>query len=173
MLLNRTSDWKVRTILNFSRASFIQFQAYRYIIGLNRTSKSKVMVVWIFLALPCLIWSITIYFALEFDIGVKFYDYLNFLSASVVQFWSSWYIIGLNRTSESNVMLVWTCLGLPFLISRYILLVNRKDEWKVRSIWISREPPLFNFKRIDILLAWIRHPSQKLWLFEFALRFHV
>ena len=53
------------------------------------------------------------------------------------------------------------------------MLLNQTSDLKVRTIWISREPPLFNFKRIDILLAWIGHPSQKLWLFEFGLCFHV
>ena len=127
------SQVKSYEYLNFSRASFFQFQAYRYIIGLNRTSESKVMVVWICLALPCLIWSITIYFALEFDIAVKFYDYLNFLSASVVQFWSSWYIIGLNRTSESKVMPVWTCLALPFLISSISIYFALESDSRVKS----------------------------------------
>ena len=41
------------------------------------------------------------------------------------------------------------------------------------TISISRELSLFNFKRLDILLASIGHPSEILWPFEFALRFHV
>ena len=86
---------------------------------------------------------------------MKCYDNSNFSRASVVQFRASRYIMCLNRKSESKVMLIWTCFALPFLISRYILLVNLKAEWKVRSIRISREPPLFNFKHIDIFLAWI------------------
>ena len=32
---------------------------------------------------------------------------------------------------------------------------------------------LFKFECLDILLAWIGHPSQKLWPLEFVLRFHV
>jgi len=35
------------------------------------------------------------------------------------------------------------------------------------TIRISRELPLFNFVGIDILCAWIGHPSEKLWPFEF------
>jgi len=37
--------------------------------------------------------------------------------------------------------------------------------WKVMSIWFSRELPLFNFECLDMLCAWIRHPSQNLWPF--------
>jgi len=39
-------------------------------------------------------------------------------------------------------------------------------------IWIAQELPLFNFERLDILCAWIGHPSEKLWPFELLKRFH-
>ena len=39
-------------------------------------------------------------------------------------------------------------------------------------IWIAEELPLFNFERLDILCAWIGHPSEKLWPFEFLESFH-
>jgi len=45
--------------------------------------------------------------------------------------------------------------------------LNRTSDWKVMNIWISREIPLFNFMRLDILCAWIGPPSEKLWQFEF------
>ena len=35
------------------------------------------------------------------------------------------------------------------------------------TIWISRELSFFNFKRPVMLCAWIGHPSEKLWPFEF------
>jgi len=35
------------------------------------------------------------------------------------------------------------------------------------TIWISRELPLFNFKLLNILCAWIGLPCDKLWPFEF------
>ena len=53
------------------------------------------------------------------------------------------------------------------------MLLNRAFEWKVMIIRISRELALFNFERLDILLAWIGHLSQSLWPFEFSLCFHV
>ena len=75
----------------------------------------------------------------ESNIRVKSYDHLNFLRASVVQV----------RTS------------------RYIMCVNWTSLWKVMIIWISRELPLFNFERLNMWCAWIWHPSEKLWPFEF------
>ena len=46
---------------------------------------------------------------------------------------------------------------------------NRTCEWKAMIIRISWEPPLFNFKRLDIICPRIRNPSEKLWPFEFLL----
>ena len=51
--------------------------------------------------------------------------------------------------------------------SRYIMNLNRTSEWKVMTIWISRELALFNFECLDILCAWIGPPCEKLWPFEF------
>jgi len=36
------------------------------------------------------------------------------------------------------------------------------------TIWISRELPLFNFKLLDRLCAWIGRPFEMLWPFEFS-----
>jgi len=87
----------------------------------------------------CSISSVSTYDSPESDIRVKTYDHFNFPRASVVQFRASQYIKCLNRTSV----------------------------WKVMTIWISRELPLFNCKRLDILCAWIGPPCEKLWPFEF------
>jgi len=166
------SDIRVKSYdnLNFSRAFVTQFQASRYIIRLNRTSVWKVMTIWISRELPlfnfesldilcawighpseklwpfeflksfrCSISSISMYYFLESDIRVKTYHHLNFSRASVVQFRASWYTMRLNWTTESKFMTIWT----------------------------SRELPLFNFERLDILCAWIEHLSEKLWPFEF------
>ena len=95
--------WPFESFENF----LVQIWASRYIIGLKRTSKSKFIAVWIWLALPCLISSISIYFGPEYDIRVKCYGNLNFLRASVDQFRVSQYIMGLNHTLESKVIAVW------------------------------------------------------------------
>ena len=44
--------------------------------------------------------------------------------------------------------------------------LNRTSVWKVMTLWISREVPLFNFEPLDILCPWIGHPCEKLWAFE-------
>ena len=59
-----------------------------------------------------------------------------------------------------------------FRASRYMMRLNRTSEWKVMTILISRELPLFNFEHLDILCACIGPPSEKLWPFEFLESFH-
>jgi len=148
---------------NFSRASVVQFQASRYIMSPNCTLEWKVMTIWISRQVPlfnferlniwcawighpcqklwpfaffesfrCSISSVTIYYDPESEIRVKSYDHLNFSRASVVQFRGPRYIMRLNRTSDSKVM----------------------------TIWISREVPVFNFERLDILSPWIGHSCE-------------
>jgi len=87
----------------------------------------------------CSISSVSICDVPESDLRVITYDNLNFSRDFVVQFWASRYMTYLNRTSV----------------------------WKVMTIWISREVPFFNFERLDIWCAWIGHPSEKFWQFQF------
>ena len=75
---------------------------------------------------------------------VKSYDHFNFSRASVVK----------------------------FLASRYAMRLNRTCEWKVMTILISRELPLLNFERLDMLWALIGHASENLWPFEFLESIH-
>ena len=133
--------------MSLPRGSVVQFRESRYIIGQDRTSESKVVALWICLALWCLIssisiyyapeldirvksfdhmsfrelpgliWSISIYYAPQSQIRVKSYDHLNFSRASVVQFRGSQYITGLNRAFEPKFFAVWICLVLWCLIS--------------------------------------------------------
>ena len=67
--------------------------------------------------------SVSIYDVPESDLRVKSYDHLDFSRASV----------------------------LKLRMSRYIMRLNWKSESKVITILISRELPLFNFERLDIL----------------------
>jgi len=166
------SDFHLKSYdhLNFSIASVVQFRASRYIMRLNRTSVWEVITIWISQHLPlfnfnlldifctlivllfeklwpikflesfrCSIPTFSIYYPPESDLRVTCYDHLNFSRASVVQFRASRYIMPLNRTSVSKLM----------------------------TFWISRELPLFNFERLDILCAWIGLPCYMLWPFEF------
>jgi len=158
------SDIRVKRYdhLNFSRASVVKFRVSRYIMLLNKTSMWKVMTIGISQGHPlfnfkhldilclrvvhsseklwpvefldrfcCWISSVSIYYAPESNILVKSYDHLNISIAYIFQ----------------------------FRASRYIMSQSRTFEWKVMIIWISRELLLFNFEHLDILCAWIRHPS--------------
>ena len=130
--------------LNCSRASIVQFRVSRYVMRLNPTSEWNVWPFELLKRFHCSISSVTIYYTPESDLRVKCNDHLNFSRASVVQFRASRYIIRLNPTSE----------------------------WKVMTIWIAQELPLFNFECLDILCAWIGPPSEKLSRFELLKSFH-
>ena len=82
------SDFRVKSYdhLNLLRASSVQFRATKYVTGLNQTSESKVMAVWICLVLLCLISSISIYYVPQSDIRVKHYTRLNFPCPSMLNF---------------------------------------------------------------------------------------
>jgi len=178
--------------LNHSRASIVQFRAARYLMRLNRTSEWNVMTIWITQELPlfnferldilcawigppsvrlwpfeflesfrCSISSISISYAPESDLGVKCYDHLNNSRASIVQFRAARYLMRLNQTSEWKVMTIWITQELPlFNFKRLdILWAWIWPPVEKLTIWISRELPLFNFDHLDILCAWIRPPS--------------
>ena len=87
----------------------------------------------------CSISSISIYYVPESDIRVKTYDHSNFSRASVVQ----------------------------FRACRWVMSPNRTSVWKVMTIRISWQLPLFNFERVDELCPRIGHPCENLWPFEF------
>jgi len=125
---------------NFSRASVVQFRASRWVMSANRTSCEKLWPFEFRECFRCSISSISIFYVLESDIRVKCYDHSNFSRASVVQFRASWWVMSPNRTSV----------------------------WKVMTIRICRELPLFNFDRLDELCHRIGHPCEKLWPFEFV-----
>jgi len=130
----RESDicMKSYTNLNFSRASVVHFLASQYIMGIHHTFESKVMDVWICREHLCAILRVSIYDAHEPDIWVKFYSHLNFLRASVVQFWAPQYIMGVDHTFESKVMAVWICRELPWSISRVSIYDARESDIQVK-----------------------------------------
>jgi len=170
------SDIRVKSYdhSNFSRASVVQFQASRFVMSPNRTSVWKVMTIricrelslfnleyldklfsqighpceklWPFAFLEsfrCSISSVSIYYIPESGIRVKSYDHSNFSRASIVQ----------------------------FRASRFVMSPNRTSVWKVMTIRIPRELPLFNLEHLDQLFCQIRHACEKLWPFEFLENF--
>jgi len=139
MRLNRTSVWKVMTIWISREVPLLNFERLDILIPWIGYSCDKLCPFEFLESLRCSISSVSIYYAPESDIRVKSYDHLNFSRVFVVQFRASRYIIRLNRT----------------------------PVWKGMTIWISREVPLFNFERLDILCPRIEHSCDKLWPFEF------
>ena len=143
-------SWTIRVKcfhhLNFVRASVVQFWASQYMMSLNHISESKFKAVWIFLVLPCLIASVSIYYWLKSDIRVKSYGRLSLTCVSMFNF--------------ARLDILWDWIENP-------------SQKICCSIWISQELLLFNFKRLDISKASIIHPSQKLWQFKFSESFLV
>jgi len=141
---NRTSVWKVMTIRIYREHPFLNFERLDVLCPRIGHLWEKL---WPFEFLEsfCIsILSVSIYYVPESNIQVKCYDHSNLLRASIVQFRASEYIMSLNPTSE----------------------------WNVMTIRISRELPLFNFERLDILCPQLRHPSEMLWPFEFLESFY-
>ena len=130
----------------FATSFRFQFGACRYITILDQTSLYNVIVLWIFYEHPFSILSISIYYGTQSNIREKSYCRLNLLRASIFnlecldilqdsighssktllsfefitsirfQFGESLYIMGLNRTSEKKVIVVWIWYKLPFSI---------------------------------------------------------
>jgi len=124
---------------NFSRASIVQFRASRWVMSSNQTSEWNVMTIRICWELPFFNFERLDELCPWIGHLVKSYDHSNFASTSVVQFQAS----------------------------RYIMSPNRSSVWKVRTIRISGQLPLFNYEHLDILCPWVGHPSEILWPFEF------
>jgi len=139
MRLNRTSEWKVMTIWIAPEIPMFNFQHLDILCAWIGPPSKKLWPFEFHESFRCSISSVSIYYAPESDLRVKSYDHLNFPRAYVVQF-----------------------LAFP-----YVMRFHRNSELKVMTIWISRELPLFNFERLDILCAWIWPTSKKLWPFQF------
>jgi len=139
MHLNRTSEWKFMTISISRELPLFNFERLDMWCSWIGPLCDKLWPFEFLESFRCSISSVSICDVPKSDLRVITYDHLNFSRASVVQF----------RTS------------------RYMMHLNRTFVWKVMTISISREISLFNFERLDIWCAWIGHPCEKLWPFEF------
>ena len=70
----------------FAQSFYFQFRVSRYITGLNRTSKLKVIIVWICYELPFSILSVSIYYGTQSDMREQVIVILNLLLASVFNY---------------------------------------------------------------------------------------
>ena len=109
--------------LNFSRASVVKFERVNILCARIGHPCEKWWPIEFLDSFRCLMSSVSIYFNPESDLSAKSDDHLNFSRASIVQFRA--------------------CL--------YVMLLNRTSVWKIMTNWISRELPIFNFERLDIL----------------------
>jgi len=139
--------------LNFTRASIVQFRASQYIFGLNRTSESKVLAVWIILVLWCLISSISIYYMPESDLRVKCFDHMSFRELPLLYFKSLNILLAWIGHPSQKGLAIWICLVLPCLISSISIYYapESRSECKLITIWISWEIMLYNFECLNIL----------------------
>ena len=168
--------------LNFLRASIVQFRASLYVIRLNRTSELKVMTIWISRELPLFYFErLNILCAGIWPPWEKwwpFYFYRELPLFNLERLDILWALIGppsdklwpfeFLESFRCSILSISKCYGylnysrasvVQFRASRYVLRLNLTSVWKVITIWISRELPLFNFERLDILCTSIGPPS--------------
>jgi len=119
------SDLSVKSYdyLNFCRASVVHFRASLYVMHLNRTSVWKVMTIWISRELP---WFNS--------------EYLDILCARIGHPWEKLWPLEFLEIFCCSISSV--CI---------LMRLNGTSEWKVMTIWIFQELPMFNFERLDIL----------------------
>jgi len=129
----QTSVWNVMTIRISRELPLFNFE-HLDILFFNIVHPCEKLWPFEFLeSLRCSITSVYMTYVPQSDIRVICYDHSNFSRASVVQFRES----------------------------RYIMSPNRTSVWKVMTIRISRELPLFNFERLDILCPRIGQLCEK------------
>jgi len=179
---------------------FIQ-RASQQIMSLDRASESNIMVVRIFVGIPFLLSSVMIYYGPRSDIPVKTFARRNSPESSILNFErsdrllslfehpvekllsfvfvmgfifilrASQYIMRFDRASESNVMAVRICVGIPFLLSSAMIYYGPQSDIPVKTFAPrnSSGSSILNFERHDRLLALFGDPVEKLWSFVFAM----
>jgi len=135
-----------------------QPRASQYIININRTCVSNVMVIRICVGIPYQLSSAMIYYGPQSDIRVKTFARRNSPESSLLNFecldrlsnlfgdsseklWSfelmmsfifqqraSQYIININRTCVSNVMVFRICVGIPYQLSSAMIYYGSQSD---------------------------------------------
>jgi len=156
------SDIRVKSYdhWNFSRASFVQFRAFRYMMRLNRTPVWKCMTIWISRAVPLFNFE-------RLDIlcpriehpcdklwPFEFLESLRCSISSISIYYAPESGIRVKSYDHLNFLRAFV---VQFRASRYIITPNRTSVWKVMTISISQVVSLYNFERLDILCPRIVH----------------
>ena len=150
------SDLRVKSSdnLNFSRSSGFQFCASRYVMRLNRTSERKVTNIWIPRELPLFnferldILCALIGLSCEKLSPLEFLESICCSNSSVLICDAPESDIRVKSYEHLNFSRAFV---VQFRASRYIIHLN------CMTIWISRELPVINFERLDMLSTWIGH----------------
>ena len=132
MRSNQTSVSKVMTIWISRELLMFNFGRLNILLAWIGPQCEKLWSFKFLESFRCSISSVTICDAPKLDIRVKSYSHLNFPRASVVQFWVSRYIMGVDHTFESKVMAVSICRELPWSISRVSIYDARESDIRVK-----------------------------------------
>ena len=86
---------------------------------------------------------------------------------------ASQYILSFDRASDSNVMAVRICVGIPFQLLIAMIYYGPQSDIQVKTFapQYSSVSSMLNFERRDRLLALFGDPVEKLWSFVFAMGF--
>ena len=94
-----------------------------------------------------------------------------FTMSFIFQHRTSQYIINIYRTSESKVMVVQICVGIPFPLSSAMKYYGPQLDIRVKTFARRNSPEssLLNFESLDRLPNLFGDSAEKLWLFEFMM----
>ena len=139
-------------------------------MGLNHTSESKVIAIWICLEFLSLISSVLIYYWSQSDILVESYGRLNLPWASKFNFECLNILCNRIRHPSEKLWPFEFIENFHFSISSFSIFRSPQSYTRVKNYDHLNLPcaSMFNFKHLDILCNRIRHPSEMLWPFEFC-----
>ena len=98
---------------------------------------------------------------------------LEFAHNFCIIFRASWYITGLDRTSELKVIVIWICSKLLYSISSILIYNRTQSDIRVKCYYglNFQRASVFNYEHLDILCDSIGHQSKNLLSFESARSF--
>jgi len=167
-LFGDSSDklWSSELMMGF----IFQQRASQYIININRTPVSIVMVIWIIVGIPYQLSSAMIYYGAQLDIWVKTFARQNLPESSLLNFECLNKFPALCGDPEESLLPFVLAMGFIFQQrpSQYIININHTPVSKAMVVWILRGHSISTFERHDILWDWIGHPSQNFCSSEFS-----
>ena len=112
----------------------------------------------------CSISSVSIYYVLESDLRLKFYDRSNFSRASVVEFRGSRWVMSSNQTSEWNVMSIRMLWPFEFVESFRCSISSVSLYYVLESVFCVKSYDYSNFWTYSVVQfpasRYIRSPNR-------------